>query len=695
MEQYIQHIEYINQYISNSLSDKERQAFHQQLTTDSDFKEVYEDHLAFLGGIQRVALKQEIQTARKEYIKAKWIKYISIGIGVIGLSALVYSLFFAQAKTPTITNRTTQESVTQIEFIGNNTDTITTKAIKASAKHINTPTLVQTDTTTIKTKTTLKQFNTSISSQEETTVLTTLNQGNGLEQFYNTVKKSPQTFLINTLKDTVIKCKEGTILRLKANSFVNKKTGDVLKGEARLEVTEYYTLSDILLGNLSTKSDDRLLETGGMLFLKAYSSENLLELNKKMTIEIPVENKKEDMQLFMGQETQQGINWIINTSEDIEEITNIPFAIIDEVPSYPECQNMTNEDTKICVSKVFQRIINRHFNSDLFQDFSTGNILRIFTSFTIDTNGDIINITSRPDFPGIQEEVERVLALMPRLSPGRQRGRVANVLYSLPITIRLDVTESNRSRNQTNRDSVSYKNTITKQPTIVYDTIFYGGRTTIEDIKEILHNNNADVDSTFIDRYQNYKKKRLIQERKINGEPYVFIRKAILEDPNSGFTILPTDSITRGGNVIRKRWNNTQIPDRQFARLIPRQPNATNYLFTASRLGWINCDRFIRNKGPKIKYKIKIKDSNGADVKMVFKNRRSILQGRAIFDSFNFGDIPKGEDVTLVAIKVIDNQYQLAIKDVNTENLKEFEFDFKEYTFEDIQQELKKLNPSF
>ena len=721
MEKHIQDIERINQYINNALSEEERQAFHLQLTTDNDFKELYEEHLTFLGGLDRIQLKQEIQVARTAYHTSKWIKYIIIILGIIGLSVLVYSLVFTEDTSPL----TTLESKEQI---------IIQKDSSENDKQMTAIEIAQTEDTIV-----------SIISQKTQPDLAYNKSPIDFSSFYSKVKKSPQAFIVNTEKDTVITCKEGTILTIKANSFIDKKTGKTTQGRARLEVTEYYTLSDILMGNLTTMSNDKQLETGGMLFIEAFKSNAPLQLNNDMTIEFPTKNKKPGMQLFTGQETKNDINWIIENSSSvnplIHDIADVPFAIVEEVPSFPECQGMNNQEKKECVSNVFNRIINRKFNADIFQDFSTNNRFRIFTLFAIDTTGNITNIKTRPSFPGIQEEVERVLALVPKLIPGEQRGQAVNVLYSLPISIQFDDTFDTSDRRVTQLDpiptSIKFSQGDSTIVTGVNNTIYYDGRIsakkleeTLGELKEVLQNNDITIDQVFLDRFIDYKKRRLIRYQEINGSRYVFIRKAVLENPDSGFTTLATDSITRGGNVIRKRWDSTQVTNKQSIRVISRRPvqfrkpllrdstlrrdstangnnvitgslinrqvsrrqNATYYLFKTSRLRWINCDRFIGYKGSKIRYKIKIKDHNNANVKVVFKNTRSILSGFPVDGSFDFGDIPKGEDITLVAIKIIDNQYHLAIKETNTRTTEALELNFKEYSIEDLKKELKKLN---
>ena len=56
--------------------------------------------------------------------------------------------------------------------------------------------------------------------------------------------------------------------------------------------------------------------------------------------------------------------------------------------------------------------------------------------FVIDKDGEIVNIV--PDGPPvIAEEAKRIISLLPRLKPGKIRGRIIKVRYTVPITFKL------------------------------------------------------------------------------------------------------------------------------------------------------------------------------------------------------------------------------------------------------------------
>lgn len=60
------------------------------------------------------------------------------------------------------------------------------------------------------------------------------------------------------------------------------------------------------------------------------------------------------------------------------------------------------------------------------------------TQFTIDENGVITDIKTRAAHPHFEEEAIRVIKLLPKFIPGKQRSENVSVVYTLPITIMIE-----------------------------------------------------------------------------------------------------------------------------------------------------------------------------------------------------------------------------------------------------------------
>tara|TARA_B100000949_G_scaffold173076_1_gene153661 strand:- start:294 stop:971 length:678 start_codon:yes stop_codon:yes gene_type:complete len=117
-----------------------------------------------------------------------------------------------------------------------------------------------------------------------------------------------------------------------------------------------------------------------------------------------------------------------------EALTNIPYAVVEEVPVFPGCESLqTNEERKKCMSEQISQFVNENFNTNLGKELQLKGVQRIYTRFRINENGNIVDIESRANSPELIKEAERVVSLLPQVTPGRHRGKNVSVLYALPI----------------------------------------------------------------------------------------------------------------------------------------------------------------------------------------------------------------------------------------------------------------------
>lgn len=130
--------------------------------------------------------------------------------------------------------------------------------------------------------------------------------------------------------------------------------------------------------------------------------------------------------------------------DDIKEIKKevkvetYPFILIEDVPIFPGCENLSNnEERKDCMSKKISSFINKEFNTEIGTQLGLTGINRINIMFKIDTNGDIVEVQTRAPHPKLEQEAQRVIKALPKMMPGKQRGKPVNVQYSLPIVFKV------------------------------------------------------------------------------------------------------------------------------------------------------------------------------------------------------------------------------------------------------------------
>ena len=128
----------------------------------------------------------------------------------------------------------------------------------------------------------------------------------------------------------------------------------------------------------------------------------------------------------------------IEAIEEVEEeeiIENIPFAIVEEVPIYPGCTG-TKEQKRQCLQDKIRIHVNKKYNLNLPQELglSPGK-KKVFVLFKIDKDGNISDARARGPHKRLEKEAIRVVNLLPKMTPGKQRGRSVSVSYTLPITL--------------------------------------------------------------------------------------------------------------------------------------------------------------------------------------------------------------------------------------------------------------------
>ena len=134
---------------------------------------------------------------------------------------------------------------------------------------------------------------------------------------------------------------------------------------------------------------------------------------------------------------QEEIVEIEEVAEEVgveEVIADVPFAIIENVPIYPGCEDKKNNaDRKKCMSEKITKFVNREFNTGLAQELGLDGKQKISVQFKIDSKGNVVGIKSKAKHPRLQTEAARVINKLPAMTPGMQRGKPVGVIYALPI----------------------------------------------------------------------------------------------------------------------------------------------------------------------------------------------------------------------------------------------------------------------
>ncbi|HEX8548131.1 MAG TPA: hypothetical protein VF691_14315 [Cytophagaceae bacterium] len=123
---------------------------------------------------------------------------------------------------------------------------------------------------------------------------------------------APTSQTINSAQDMPFIGKKGTKIFASNHDFMFPN-GDYANFPIRLEILELFTPKDMILHQMPTVSNGRLLTTGGEVNVKAYKDGQELRLSpwNGMKIEIPSTDVDFSMSLFYGNTASDGtVNWV-------------------------------------------------------------------------------------------------------------------------------------------------------------------------------------------------------------------------------------------------------------------------------------------------------------------------------------------------------------------------------------------------
>lgn len=126
----------------------------------------------------------------------------------------------------------------------------------------------------------------------------------------------------------------------------------------------------------------------------------------------------------------------VNVLEEEEDVS-VPFAIVEKVPIWPGCKGNTNSVLKKCFQENMIKHVKKNFKYPE-QALELNIRGKVFVLFIIDSNGRVAAIQTRGPDKILEKEASRIIALLPKMEPGKQRGRSVNVPYSLPINFILE-----------------------------------------------------------------------------------------------------------------------------------------------------------------------------------------------------------------------------------------------------------------
>ncbi|WP_158975567.1 energy transducer TonB [Cellulophaga sp. L1A9] len=124
---------------------------------------------------------------------------------------------------------------------------------------------------------------------------------------------------------------------------------------------------------------------------------------------------------------------------EVEEDLDIPFSVIEDVPIFPGCESEKSKGANAlreCFQKMMFKHINKNFRyPEISQEMGVQGKVNVM--FVIQKDGSIGSVRMRGPDKNLEAEAARIIGKLPKMTPGKQRGRAVRVPFSIPITFKL------------------------------------------------------------------------------------------------------------------------------------------------------------------------------------------------------------------------------------------------------------------
>lgn len=128
--------------------------------------------------------------------------------------------------------------------------------------------------------------------------------------------------------------------------------------------------------------------------------------------------------------------------EQPEEVIEEPeiFTIVEDMPIFPGCEGKgSKEEIRQCTdNEIYKFIAENTKYPAMARDAGISGI--VYIRYLVDENGEVKNVEVIRGVSGgksLDEEAVRVVKKIPKMKPGRQRGKPVRVQYTVPVRFNL------------------------------------------------------------------------------------------------------------------------------------------------------------------------------------------------------------------------------------------------------------------
>ena len=161
-----------------------------------------------------------------------------------------------------------------------------------------------------------------------------------------------------------------------------------------------------------------------------------------IVVDVEIVDNEKDIEEQIIQDTEVKKDEVIEVSkietvEEVEEDVDVPFAIIEDKPTFESCKDLPKDKQADC----FKQTLDKHVVKNFSYPESAAEMQiqgRVYVNFRINKDGTVTVVAVRGPHKALEAEARRIIEKLPKMIPGKQRGKPTAVTFSYPITFKLN-----------------------------------------------------------------------------------------------------------------------------------------------------------------------------------------------------------------------------------------------------------------
>ena len=477
-----------------------------------------------------------------------------------------------------------------------------------------------------------------------------------IDALFSKLGLQAQTFVLKNDRDTSIYCTNGTLIIIPAGSFDAPKGVDI-----HFKVKEILNKTDMLLENLTTTAQNKLLNSGGMLHLSATTSDGKtveLKDNKSLAVKIPTTQYEPQMQYFYGMEQPKNTNsvdWnlMAGAAVNIDSKNNMigrNSFVFGGMPQDDEGVKMSpvendrlaryvyNNGDKVGFMHFYQ--LEDNYYKILYKALIRDTCRALYAVKTIEKTDSIRQIHTKK---GIASFFKRLFTGEPATYVTTKAVKRTIKQYSLQAGLPADCQKLALYGKENNLERMGWAAIHRSKHEDLYDVLETSLQVKGYDaIMQKLEQRVPYYDARLADFKVKYRVK-VDSFNKVHAA-----RFRIWQEKYDRWQ-------KKQAELVEARLTNGKIS----------RDDINYYFFQTNRLGWLNCDYFSNNDKP-VAVTTPLKKAGNLDVKLVFKDRMAAMGANNEDNTICFNNVPSGKKAWIVAMQFFTDGPSLAIQEIET-----------------------------